>query len=391
MEELNHSGKVRTIAVSKFSTKKLQFLLETARVPPADNQVECHPAWQQHKLRLFCWIPTNLTLLSFMAMKRILVMHLNSCPPVNQVECHPAWQQHKLCLFCKSNEVHLSGYSPMGSQMIGSKENVVLNNPVIGMVAEKLDKTRAQVALRSAGSKEAANSLFCSSTRKVCKSVIDLEYTFTYLRILYLSKSEVEFVSSSVGNLLHLRYFDLSENSKLVKGMENMTALQVLRLQDCAELTLGDFNLSSLISLETLEICNCLKLDLVKRRKTIREDVPKSRKSLQTLTLGNKKKLNEEKGSEAEKPEEELEDFNLGGLRKLQFLVISGLLKLNNLPEWFQNASDNIHYLTIGDCNTLLVGKLHPIVEDRDCELPVVVNSVQRDAKLDCSSNITFM
>ncbi|KAM7279399.1 hypothetical protein ACFE04_006533 [Oxalis oulophora] len=191
-------------------------------------------------------------------------------------------------------------------------------------------------------------------TEKVCKSVIDnLEYTFKYLRILYLSKSEKYLPEKGVEGLTCLRSLSINTCNhllSLVRGMENMTALQVLRLQDCAELTLGDFNVSSLISLETLEIRNCLKLDLVKRRKTIREDVLKTSKSLQYLILGNKKKLNEEKQSEAEKPEEEIEEINLGGLRKLRFLVISGLPKLNNLPKWFQNASDSLHCLTIDDC-----------------------------------------
>lgn len=54
MEALYDSGKVRAIGVSNFSTKKMQDLLEVARIPPAVNQVECHPGWQQAKLREFC-------------------------------------------------------------------------------------------------------------------------------------------------------------------------------------------------------------------------------------------------------------------------------------------------------------------------------------------------
>jgi len=54
MEALFDSGKARAIGVSNFSTKKLADLLEVARVPPAVNQVECHPSWQQDKLRAFC-------------------------------------------------------------------------------------------------------------------------------------------------------------------------------------------------------------------------------------------------------------------------------------------------------------------------------------------------
>lgn len=54
MEALHDSGKARAIGVSNFSTKKLANLLELARVPPAVNQVECHPSWRQTKLREFC-------------------------------------------------------------------------------------------------------------------------------------------------------------------------------------------------------------------------------------------------------------------------------------------------------------------------------------------------
>lgn len=54
MESLYDSGKARAIGVSNFSTKKLGDLVAVARIPPAVNQVECHPVWQQKKLHSFC-------------------------------------------------------------------------------------------------------------------------------------------------------------------------------------------------------------------------------------------------------------------------------------------------------------------------------------------------
>lgn len=54
MEGLFASGQARAIGVSNFSTKKLQDLLTFAKVPPAVNQVECHPVWQQHALHNLC-------------------------------------------------------------------------------------------------------------------------------------------------------------------------------------------------------------------------------------------------------------------------------------------------------------------------------------------------
>lgn len=103
MEMLYDSGKARAIGVSNFSTKKLGDLLKVARVPPA----------------------------------------------VNQVECHPSWQQPQLHSFCKSNGVHLSAYAPMGSPGgTSGKSRQLLKDPVLNMIAEKLGKSPAQVALR---------------------------------------------------------------------------------------------------------------------------------------------------------------------------------------------------------------------------------------------------
>ena len=54
MEKLYDSGKARAIGVSNFTCKKLEDLFAIARVHPAVNQVECHPVWQQDKLRQLC-------------------------------------------------------------------------------------------------------------------------------------------------------------------------------------------------------------------------------------------------------------------------------------------------------------------------------------------------
>ncbi|KAK3138593.1 hypothetical protein QOZ80_5AG0370880 [Eleusine coracana subsp. coracana] len=103
MEKLYDSGKARAIGVSNFTCKKLEDLFAVARVPPAVNQVECHPVWQQDKLRKLCQL----------------------------------------------KGVHLSAFSPLGSPgSPGLNGPSVLSNPVVVSVAEKLQKTSAQVALR---------------------------------------------------------------------------------------------------------------------------------------------------------------------------------------------------------------------------------------------------
>ncbi|XP_021771258.1 NADPH-dependent aldo-keto reductase, chloroplastic-like isoform X2 [Chenopodium quinoa] len=102
MEALYDSGRVRAIGVSNFSIRMLENLLESARVTPA----------------------------------------------VNQVELHPMWQQEKLHEFCKTKSIHLSAYSPLGSQVAGAKNNLILDDPIITTVAKELGKSPAQIALR---------------------------------------------------------------------------------------------------------------------------------------------------------------------------------------------------------------------------------------------------
>ncbi|XP_020422196.1 aldo-keto reductase family 4 member C9 [Prunus persica] len=102
MESLYDSGSSHTYTPTNFSTNKLSDLLDIARVPPAVDQVEFHPSWQQAKLRSFC----------------------------------------------KSKGVHLSGYSPLGSPGTTWIKSEVLKNLILLTVAEKLGKTPAQVALR---------------------------------------------------------------------------------------------------------------------------------------------------------------------------------------------------------------------------------------------------
>ncbi|EES01754.1 hypothetical protein BDA96_03G383400 [Sorghum bicolor] len=121
MEKLYGSGKAHAVGVSNFSTKKLADLLAVARVPPAVNQVECHPGWQQAKLRAFC----------------------------------------------RSNGVHFSAYAPLG------RMKAVANNPVVASVAERLEKTPAQIALRW-GIQQGQSVLPKSANESRLKENIDL-------------------------------------------------------------------------------------------------------------------------------------------------------------------------------------------------------------------------
>jgi len=102
MEKGYESGKAKAIGISNFSVEKTKNLLSFCKVRPA----------------------------------------------VNQVECHPLWQQKKLWPYLKSEGIHLTAYSPMGSSNSPFASINVLELPTITKLAKKYGKTPAQIALR---------------------------------------------------------------------------------------------------------------------------------------------------------------------------------------------------------------------------------------------------
>ena len=54
MEDALEKGLTQAIGISNFSITKTENLLKTAKIVPAVNQVECHPYFQQKKLREYC-------------------------------------------------------------------------------------------------------------------------------------------------------------------------------------------------------------------------------------------------------------------------------------------------------------------------------------------------
>ncbi|KAJ9048560.1 hypothetical protein DSO57_1033879 [Entomophthora muscae] len=97
MEELVTSGKVKHIGVSNFTIKNLQIILKDCAIRPA----------------------------------------------VNQVELHPYLPQHELLAFCKENNIHVTGYAPLGS--FGKPR--VLEDPTLKNIAEKNNTDVAHVLL----------------------------------------------------------------------------------------------------------------------------------------------------------------------------------------------------------------------------------------------------
>ena len=74
-------------------------------------------------------------------------------PEVNQIELHPYLQQDEMLSYCNVNNIYLTAYSPLGSLdrpdvMKGANEPSLIENPVVGEIAQAHGCSAAQVLLR---------------------------------------------------------------------------------------------------------------------------------------------------------------------------------------------------------------------------------------------------
>lgn len=102
LEACVRQGLTKAIGVSNFSSKKIKELHEFAEIPPAVNQVEMHPKWQQRLLRETC----------------------------------------------KNANVHVCAWSPLGAPRMHWGNSEIMDNSIVKDIATKHDKTPAQVVLR---------------------------------------------------------------------------------------------------------------------------------------------------------------------------------------------------------------------------------------------------
>lgn len=69
-------------------------------------------------------------------------------PVSNQIECSPMINQKKLTAFCKERDVVIVAYSPLGQPNASKKVPAFLFSDELKKIADKHDKTSAQIVLR---------------------------------------------------------------------------------------------------------------------------------------------------------------------------------------------------------------------------------------------------
>ncbi|MBX2864948.1 MAG: aldo/keto reductase [Leptolyngbyaceae cyanobacterium MAG.088] len=138
MESLVEKGVCRHIGVSNFSIAKLQNLLDNAQLKPE----------------------------------------------LNQIELHPYLQQPSMLEFCNENNIHLTGYSPLGSadrpaSLKTANEPILLEEPTIAAIAKRHGITSAQVLLSWAMQRGTVVIPKSFNPKRICQNLASADVILT--------------------------------------------------------------------------------------------------------------------------------------------------------------------------------------------------------------------
>ncbi|MEY4298003.1 MAG: Oxidoreductase, aldo/keto reductase family [Cyanobacteriota bacterium] len=120
-------------------------------LPPSPERLRA--TWEGMEAALDAGLTRHIGVSNFSVRKlQDLMQHARIKPEVNQVELHPLLQQPDLLAFCRAEGIHLTAYSPLGSgdrpaQLKAADEPVLLENPVIAAIAAEHGCSAAQVLL----------------------------------------------------------------------------------------------------------------------------------------------------------------------------------------------------------------------------------------------------
>lgn len=125
MEKLVDLGLVKSIGISNFNSEQVDRLLAKCRIKPVNNQVR----------NIFSvWNPVFLLKLVLFSLE--------------QIEVSPQINQKKLINFCNERDIVITAYCPLGRPIPAEKKPGFLYDEKLGEIAEKYDKTIAQIVFR---------------------------------------------------------------------------------------------------------------------------------------------------------------------------------------------------------------------------------------------------
>jgi D-xylose reductase len=133
-----------------------EWIYDPAASKPAMKPVSVPIAetWQAMEELVRAGLVRNIGVCNFgVSLLRDMLSYAKIRPSVLQVELHPYLTQEKLLRYCQSEQIVVTGFSPLGASSyvplgMAKTEESVLEQPVVKQAAARLGKSPAQVALR---------------------------------------------------------------------------------------------------------------------------------------------------------------------------------------------------------------------------------------------------
>ncbi|KAG1338083.1 Aldose reductase [Cocos nucifera] len=124
-------------------------LKEGAHKPPEAGEVldfDMEGVWRQMEQLVKDGLVRDIGVCNFTLKKLDKLLRIaQTMPSVCQMEMHPGWRNDKMLEASKKNGIHVTAYSPLGSQDGGRD---LIHDPTVTEVANKLNKTPGQVLVR---------------------------------------------------------------------------------------------------------------------------------------------------------------------------------------------------------------------------------------------------
>ncbi|KAL1352813.1 hypothetical protein HN51_016791 [Arachis hypogaea] len=124
-------------------------LKDGASTPPKEGEVlefDMEGVWREMEKLVKENLVRDIGICNFTLQKLDKLMSIaETMPSVCQMEMHPGWRNDKMLEACKNNNIHVTAYSPLGSQDGGRD---LIHDQLVDRIANKLNKIPGQVLVK---------------------------------------------------------------------------------------------------------------------------------------------------------------------------------------------------------------------------------------------------